>query len=102
MQNESTLCACGCGAPVNEGRRYLQYHHHRVRPALRPGRVLCACGCGNVARPRERYAGGHGPGKQVYALAKMPLIEQIAARSHRVGECVEWDGPVGLNGYARI
>jgi hypothetical protein len=26
MQN-STLCACGCGQPVNPGKRYLKHHY---------------------------------------------------------------------------
>lgn len=31
--SEETLCACGCGQPVNEGRTYIKGHHLRTRSA---------------------------------------------------------------------
>jgi hypothetical protein len=61
------LCGCGCGEPVNPGKRYVFAHYPRTvqglpyeaRQTAPPSSLPCECGCGKKAKPGNRYLAGH-------------------------------------------
>lgn len=85
MDKSNTKCACGCGAAVSSGRKFIQGHNQRGKPS--PRRVqptgdppLCKCGCGEntIWSPSRRrwnsFIQGHqhrGAKHSEEALAKM-------------------------------
>lgn len=87
-QKDVRLCACGCGATVKKGNKYINGHNNNHMMGIdqtasyinsevifrRAGiKNLCACGCGEyVTHPKNKYIRGHN----VRCVDKKVLIEK--------------------------
>jgi hypothetical protein len=70
-----SLCACGCGAKTEKGRKYINGHNnnHEISDSTSINKIstekiydsigvqkLCACGCGEyVTKTKNKYINGH-------------------------------------------
>lgn len=55
-----TLCGCGCGQEVKQGRAFISGHNNCKTPWTPiPEPTLCECGCGEYATPGRQFIRGH-------------------------------------------
>jgi hypothetical protein len=98
QQKDVRLCACGCGAIVKKGNKYIVGHNNNHMMGIdqtasyinsevvlrRAGiKRLCACGCGEyVTHPKNKYIRGHN----ARCVDKKVLIEKAENMRKRRNE----------------
>ena len=109
MENETRLCACGCGIPVQRKSTWRSGHNGRSLarlPELPNPSGLCQCGCGNPTSiaTRNNNEKGHRIGKPVRFLQGHhdPIFRYLIEDRGYKTPCWIWGGTVRANGYGAV
>lgn len=81
-------CSCVCGA------------HKTISAAHLLGNTTTSCGCFQKESARQRAITEKIGGYKGYR--KYKTVEDVLTNTLRVGDCLEWQGPLHTNGYAKI